>query len=114
MAPVLHKMANKDQLIKSWMENYPEAGAGNCMKCVKFDYAKMQFTFWDEEEEKEYQLNLANLKKGLNIFLKVIQEGKYHNSMGNIPNPLAEGYEDDAQDHDALVQCALLGEVRYG
>ena len=106
-------MVIKTQLIKSWMENYPEAGAGNCMKCVKFNYAKMQFVFWDDEEEKEYQLNLADLKKGLNIFLKAIQEGKYYNSMGNIPHILAEGYEDDSQDHDALVQYALFEEIKY-
>lgn len=107
-------MATETQLIKSWMENYPEAGAGNCMKCVKFDYAKMQFTFWDEEEEKMYEVNEASLKRGLAVLLEVIKQGKYHNSMGNIPHILAEGYEDDSQDHDALVQCAVFGEVRYG
>lgn len=107
-------MATETQLIKSWMENYPEASVGNCMKCVKFDYAKMQFTFWDDEEEKKYKVNETSLKKGLKVFLEVIKQGKYRNSMGNISHILAEGYEDDSQDHDALVQCAVFGEVRYG
>ena len=107
-------MKSKDELIRQWMENYPEAGAGNSMKCVKFDYAKMQFTFWDDEEEKKYQLNMVDLQKGLKIFLQIIRERKYHNSIGNIPYLLADDYQDDSQDHDALVQCALFGEIRYG
>lgn len=107
-------MNKKEQLIRSWMENYPEASAGNAMKCRSFDYKKMQFRFFDTEENREYGIDMKSLKKGLNVLLKVIEEGKYHNSMGQIPHILAEGYEDDSQDHDALVQCAIFGEVRYG
>lgn len=96
------------------MENYPESSAGNCLKCTKFNYEKMQFDFYDEEEDCMTYVNMASLRKGLNAFLKVIQEGRYHNSMGQIPNILAEGYDHDGQDHDALVQCALFGDVIYG
>ncbi|GAH38630.1 unnamed protein product, partial [marine sediment metagenome] len=33
---------------------------------------------------------------------------------GVTPHLLSEGYDYDAQDCDALVQCAIFGEVIYG
>ncbi|MEK7179959.1 MAG: hypothetical protein AAB706_00625 [Patescibacteria group bacterium] len=112
------KTSQKEDLIssicRSWMENYPEAGAGNTMKCTSFNYDKMEFTFVDEETGEYASVNLKTLKKGFNVLLQAILDGKYHNSIGAIPHILAEGYEDDAQDHDALVQCVVFKEVRYG
>jgi hypothetical protein len=104
----------REEIIKSWMENYPEASAGNCMRCVNWNYEKMGFEFFDEEEEKHYKLDMDLLQKGFKKLLELVEEGKYRNSMGQIPNFLAVGYEDDSQDHDDLVQCALLGDVIYG
>lgn len=103
-----------DELIKSWMENYPESSSGNCLRCTGWNHEKMQFDFYDEEEDAMHYVNMASLRKGLKILLGVIKQGRYHNSMGQIPHILAEGYDDDAQDHDALVQCALFGDVIYG
>ncbi len=106
-------MVTETQLIKNYMENYPEAGAGNSLKCVKWNYEKMEFDFWDEEEEKSYKVDMKSLKKGLKVLLEVIRQGKYFNN-GVVPNLISEGYDDDAQDHDALVQCAIFKEVIYG
>ena len=103
----------KNQLIKEMMENYPEAGGGNCLKCVGWNYKKMEFDFYDEEEDKDYDVNLETLQIGLNKLLKIIEEGKYFNN-GVVPNLLSEGYDYDSQDCDALVQCAIFGEVIYG
>lgn len=103
----------KTQLIKEMMENYPEAGGGNSLRCLGWNYKKMEFKFLDEEEDKTYQVNMSLLKVGLNKFLKVIEDGKYFNN-GVVPNLLSEGYDHDAQDCDALVQCAIFGEVIYG
>lgn len=105
---------NKEEIIKGWMENYPESSAGNCMKCHALNYDKMEFTFIDEETGDYASINMKKLIHGLNVLVKLIEDGKYHNSMGQIPNVLAVGYNDDSQDHDALVQCAIFGEVRYG
>lgn len=110
----MESQEEQDQLIKSWMENYPEAGQGNSLRCHAFNYKKMEFTFVDEETEEYHSVNLKALRRGLKVLLEVIKQGKYHNSMGQIPHILAKGYEDDAQDHDALVQCAIFKEVRYG
>lgn len=107
-------MITKEKLIKQWMENYPESSVGNCLKCIKYDYKKMQFRFFDEEEQREYGVDMKSLKAGLIKLSILILAGEYRNSMGQIPNIIAEGYEDDSQDHDALVQCAIFGEVRYG
>ncbi len=101
------------QLIKSAMENYPEAGRGNSLICVGWNYNKIEFDFVDEETEKKYSVDLEKLKKGFTILLKVVEDGKYFNN-GIAPNFLSKGYDWDAQDYDALVQCAILGEVIYG
>ncbi len=101
------------QLIKEAMENYPEAGRGSSLICVGWDYEKVEFDFVDDETEKQHKVNIESLKEGLKRLLKIIEEGKYFNC-GVAPNLLSKGYDWDAQDYDALVQCALFGEVRYG
>ena len=104
---------NKTQLIKEMMENYPEANGGNPLRCLNWNYEKMEFEFLDEEEDKTYQVNMNMLKVGLNKLLVDIADGKYFNC-GQPPNLLSEGYDYDSQDCDALVQCAIFGEVIYG
>ena len=106
-------MVTQNQLVKSYMENYPEAGAGNSLKCTKWNYEKMEFVFYDEEEDKQYEVNKEMLKKGLKVLLELIKEGKYFR-YGTVPNLMSDGYDDDSTDHDALVQCAVFKEVRYG
>ena len=95
------------------MENYPEASSGNSLRCLSWKYKEMEFEFLDEEEDKTYTVNLVLLKKGFNKFLKIIEDGKYFNN-GVVPNLLSEGYDSDSQDYDALVQCAIFGEIIYG
>jgi len=104
---------SKIELIKEMMENYPEASGGNSLRCLRWDYKNTEFEFLDEEENKKYQVNMNLLKVGLNKFLKVIEDGNYFNN-GVVPNLLSEGYDYDSQDCDALVQCAIFGEVIYG
>ncbi len=101
------------QLIKEAMENYPEAGRGSNLICIKWNYDKVEFDFVDEETDKRHKVNMESLKEGLKKFLEIVKEGKYFNN-GVSPNLLSKGYDWDAQDYDALVQCALFGEVRYG
>jgi len=103
----------KTQLIKEMMENYPEASGGNSLRCLSWNYKKMEFKFLDEEEDKTYQVSIELLKVGLDKLLKVIEDGKYFNN-GVVPHLLSEAYDYDSQDCDALVQCAIFGEVIYG
>jgi len=102
-----------EKVIREMMENYPEASSGNSLRCLSWKYKEMEFEFLDEEEDKTYTVNLVLLKKGFNKFLKIIEDGKYFNN-GVVPNLLSEGYDYDSQDCDALVQCAIFGEVIYG
>lgn len=102
-----------DKLIKEVMENYPEAGRSNSLNCTGWDYKEVEFSFYDIETEKEHEVNLISLRKGLDKFLEIVQKGKYFNN-GISPSLLSEGYTWDAQDCDALVQCAIFGEVIYG
>jgi len=106
-------MVNKIKLIKSVMENYPEAGYGNALRCESYDYKNTKFKFLDTEDGKRYTVTLPKLLKGLKILLKVVENGHYFNC-GVAPNLLSSGYDWDAQDADALVQCAIFGDVIYG
>ena len=103
----------QEKLIKDVMENYPEAGRSASLNCTGWDYGKVEFSFFDIETDKEHEINLESLKKGFDKFLNIVQEGKYFNN-GVSPNLLSKGYTWDAQDCDALVQCAIFGEVIYG
>ncbi len=104
---------NQEQFIKGAMENYPEAGRGNSLTCLKWNYEATEFTFYDEEEDKTYNVDMKMLREGIKKLLKIIEDGHYFNC-GRVPNLLSDGYDSDAQDYDALVQCAIFGEVRYG
>jgi len=107
-------MEKIDEIIKSAMENYPEASSGSCLKCRGWNYDKMEFTFVNEETGQNNSINLENLKKGFKVLLKIVEDGKYLNSVGQVPNFLAINYDWDAQDYDALVQATIFGEVIYG
>ena len=106
-------MTDKTQLIRDTMQSYPEAGAGNSLKAIKCNYTGMEFIFFDEEEEKCHKVDIPMLEKGLDILIKVVENGKYFNC-GRAPNLLSKGYVLDGQDADALVQCAVFGDVIYG
>jgi hypothetical protein len=109
-------MVGKIAMIRRLMENYPEAGAGNCLKCAAFNYSKLNFIFFDEEgkePEKALPVSKKMLSEGFDRLLELIKEGKYFNC-GQVPNLLSDAYQEDAQDSDALVQCALYGEIIYG
>jgi len=82
--------ATKEKLIRSVMENFPEADTHNCLKCERYDYENCRFIFYDSEAEKgEPRIHLINMPK--------LNAGEW-----------------DRTDMDALVQCAAFGEVRYG
>lgn len=105
---------NPTKIIKNAMDNYPEAGTGMCIKCTKINRAKMEFEFVDEETGKFHKINMKDLKLGLKKLLKIVEDGKYFNC-GQPPNLTAQdGYYWDGQDCDALVQCAIFGNVIYG
>lgn len=96
------EVALKNSKIKEMMENYPEAGRGMGLFCHGWDYDKVEFSFHDEEEDKEYEVTLPMLQKGMALLLK------------EKPQLLNEDCDYDAYDCDELVQYAVFGEVRYG
>jgi len=102
-----------ETLIKSVMENYPEAGDGTAMTCINWNYDDVKFVFQDSETERIYTIGMEELKKGLEIFVELVRKGKYFNNL-IAPNLLSEGYGWDADDCDALVQCSTLGGIEYG
>lgn len=100
-----------DELIKELMQNYPEAGGGNCLKCVNWDYLKSFYHFVDEETDKRYTLSLWELRKGFDILIGLALSGEYKNFASAA---IYDGGIWDATDVDALVQCAIFGKVIYG
>jgi len=102
-----------DELIKSVMENYPEASFGSPLKCKEYNYVEVRFKFVDEETGENYNIDINMLRKGLKILLKIVKEGGYFNC-GYPPALLSKEYDWDGQDVDALVQCAIFGEIMYG
>lgn len=100
-----------DKLIKSLAENWPEASAGFAMQCTDWNYEKMEFRFLDTETDISTRVNMDKLREGMNILLPLLFSGAV--DIGVSSAILDEG-KWDAFGNDALIQCAIMGEVVYG
>jgi len=132
--------ADFDGLICDIMENQPEHSAGMCVQCYSFDYKTTTFLFRDVEADHEspeksiipmkvvkrlelrfgvyenqvlYVVTLPRLRVGFKILMDQVFAGKLpglHLSVGNF---MDAGHW-DSECGDALVQCAIFGDVIYG
>ena len=104
------------QLIGGIMENYPEAGAGNVLRCTHWKYDQNIYEFADEESGKAYTLKLTDFV----CALKLMYSAAWPKGCTPPPAIFSEEAVDnwlcqaDATDFDAFVQLAALGEVIYG
>lgn len=91
-------------LIKEIFENFPEAAV--CLKCTKWNYKDFIFEFYDEEEDKTHVIKYEDAQRGLRTYLKILLLG----------NTALEGNPShwDAIVYDAIVQCAIFGDIIYG
>jgi hypothetical protein len=102
-------------IIKGFMDNYPEASM--TLKCERWDYDKLQFTFWDSEEGKRYKIGELELVQAFELLFT----DKW--PRGLTTPPLSDDEEawdarfwshTDAIDADAFAQLAIFGKVIYG
>jgi hypothetical protein len=104
------------QLINGIMQNYPEAGAGNALRCTHWKYDQNIYEFADEESGKAYTLKLTDFV----CALKLMYSAAWPKGCTPPPAIFSEEAVDnwlcqaDATDFDAFVQLAALGEVIYG
>jgi len=126
------------KLIEDVMQNFPEAS--QCLTCVSFKYEKMEFEFWDYEatpESKEdsivpaviqdlnlrrsglvenavtYKLTRKEIENGMKIMVELVFGGKLA-GLGLGQDNFNDAGSWDSWCADALVQCAIFGEVIYG
>src|SRR3954468_19499829 len=106
-------------VVKSILDNYPEAGNGNSIKCVEWRYDEWTFKFHDEETGKNYTPSKAQL---LNAFPLIFTD-KWPKGCTKPPftaeTATKETFDEwlcqcDATDFDAFIQLVCLGEVIYG
>jgi len=104
------------RVIRGIMENFPEASQGSSLICRRWDYAAMDFTFFDCEEEKSHRLGSVDFGRAFGL----LASDKW--PRGCTPPPRANTWavwqdwlgQADAMDFDAFVQLAIFGEVIYG
>lgn len=106
-----------ESTVKSILENYPEAGSGNAIKCTRWKYDKWEYTFVDEEnDDKEYKPT----KEQFLAAFPLLFTDKW--PKGLVPPPMSadpEAWDEwlcqsDAFSFDAFIQLVCLGEVIYG
>lgn len=104
-----------EELVHDIMENYPEASSGP-LECVDWDYDRVRYIFneYEDETPTRHTVTKEMLVRGFEILIGLIQEGKYHNGGLRLNDYLEDVGNWDAFDADALVQCALFGEIIYG
>jgi hypothetical protein len=131
-----------DKLIDDVMANYPEHSSPS-LRCVGWNYGGCRFEFRDVEVSSvadakadgclieltlvelsdwlagrpytnvEYVVTRKELRAGLRSLLHELVEGKLRGLSINVNNFRDPGNW-DCDCTDALVQCAIFGEVRYG
>lgn len=101
-----------DKLIHDVMQSFPEASHGSPLLCVGWKYEACLFVFLDREEGKRHALTRKRLRKGLEVLLRAVLAGKLKGL--NLHSAFLDSTEWDASCADALVQCAIFGEVIYG
>ena len=104
-----------DEFVRGLFENYPEAGRGACLQCTNWQYGDngkpFRMTFHDDEEDKDYNLDLAGAVKGFKVFVAKHMRGEL---AGISISDYKDAGDYDADALDCITQCALLGDVVYG
>ncbi len=104
----LFNVPKKEDIIKEVVQNLPEYSLS--LDCTGWKYNELRFSFIDQEDNKKYIIGPSELSKGYDI-LKQKVEGKQLNFTGLDWNDTGTW---DASVVDALVQCAIFGDVIYG
>lgn len=101
------------KLVRECYDNFPEAG--ECLRCVGWDYKKFVFEFMDEEETpvKRHVVRLPDAIRGLRLFIAAVDAGKLR-GLSLPAHYLTDTGTWDAFAFDALNQMAVFGEVIYG
>ncbi len=106
----------KDIIIKDMMEGYPDANSSSLV-CIKSNCEKMEFDFIEDDEKTDggvsHHVDMKMLRKGFDILIELALKGAYNN-FGFPSNVLGKYPDFDAIDTDALVQCAIFGDIIYG
>ena len=108
--------ATVKHIIFDLMKNFPEASNGMVMKCLGWNYKKLQFDFGDSETGVIYHLNEAKLTAAFKL---MFTDDWPKGCTQPPPTDDLERWNDwlgnaDATDFDAFIQLACLGEVIYG
>jgi len=96
----------EDKILRDVFDNFPEASKGMSLQCTRWNYKEFKFTFHDLETDKSHLIDLQNARKGFETYLKIVllEETALDANPKNW----------DADNHDAIVQCAIFGKIIYG
>ena len=105
----------KDKVIIQMMQDFPEASSESII-CMKHNYKDMEFDFIEDDEKTKggvpHHVSMKNLRKGFDKLIELALNGEYKNQ--GFPSGIFGKDPDlDATDAEALVQCAIFGEIIY-
>jgi hypothetical protein len=98
-----------DNFVSELLENLPEYSISFEVK--SFNYKRNEFELMDYETGKDYVLDLPTAENGFRLLIQKVTNSELP-GLG-----LEEFWEPgnwDSYSTDALLQCALLGDVIYG
>ncbi len=109
--------AHAEKMVREAYENFPEASIS--LACNKWRYGTKPgetFEFWFTDVEgggQHYVVKLPDAVRGFHRFVDLVTDGKLPGlSLG--PGWLTDTGEWDGECFDALLQCAIFGDVIYG
>ena len=112
----IKKEVNITEFAKSVFENFPEYAIS--LECCSYDYEKMEFSFYDYDEDKTYNLTRPQIEKGVEKFINQYLEGMYPGFdiffFLNKKLDIFDLCEWDGCVTDGCMQVCIFGEIKYG
>ena len=101
-----------EKLLEEVVQSLPEYSIS--LKCTDYNYKECEFSFHDDETDKDYLINLSMIVKGYGILKKLWQNKKIFFDIMKSEEDWSDPANWDADIVDLLVQCSIFNEVIYG
>ena len=103
---------NATELAKEVYQNFPEYAIS--LVCTKYKYDDFQFSFYDPEDDKSYNVDLEKASKGVAKLIKEWHNRKCFFSGIDSLDDLKDPCNWDAVVVDSALQYAIFNELVYG
>jgi len=108
----IKKEINITEFASEVFKNFPEHAIS--LECHNYNYEKMQFSFYDYDEDEMYNLTRSKIENGVEKFINQYLDGMYPGFDLNQKLDIFNLYKWDGYITDGCMQVCIFGEIIYG